>query len=77
MLVFLSIFRVTELLFYSQLWIQHLTRKFHGDIFFEIEYFCAAEGKKKKGKNPKFFATRKFIKTNVKTSFVSQVLVLH
>ena len=31
---------------------------------------------KKKGKNPKFFATRKFIKTNVKTSFFSQVLLL-
>ena len=72
--VFLSIFRVTDLLFYNQLWFQHLTRKFHGDIFFQIEYFV---GKMvKKGKNPKFFATRKFVKTNVKTSFVSQVLLL-
>lgn len=46
--VFLSIFRVTDLLFSNQLWIQHLTRKFHGDIFFQIEYFCGADSKKKR-----------------------------
>lgn len=74
--VFLSIFRVTDLLFSNQLWIQHLTRKFHGDIFFQFEYFCGADSKKKKGKNRKFCATRKFVKINVKTSFVSQVLLL-
>lgn len=61
--VFLSIFLVTDLLFSNQLGIQHLKGKFHGDIFFQIEYFCGADGKKKKSKNPNFFATRKFMKT--------------
>lgn len=46
--------RVTKLLFYNRLWIQHLTRKFHGDIFFQIEYFCGADGKKK-AKIPNFW----------------------
>ena len=55
--VFLSIFRVTDRLFYNQLWIEHLTRKFHGDIFFQIEYFCGEDGKKK-GRNRKFLRNK-------------------
>ena len=75
--VFLSIFRVTDLLFSNQLWIQHLKRKFHGDIFFQIEYFCGADGKEKMAKIPNFLQRgNSWRPNNVKTRFVSQVLLL-